>query len=267
MDIFHWSSAIAAGLLTGWVSNSHGAMAAVLVLNETFDNTSQFTTSTSLFSDGSADYLGLTGGPTEDFGGGASPSAVKNYSGFDGSFLTGQDLDGEGTSLPITFAWSGLDISGLTNLMFTGLFAEFLDDSGDIDASDFLALEYQIDGGGYQSLLSFHLDEDHSGAFNGVFREDTNGDGRGEGLPALGDSATEFTKAILGTGSLLDLRFTVSVNSGDEDFAVDNFRVMGDPLPEPDPISVPEPSALLGLGAIAGAIAARHCCRSASLGG
>jgi hypothetical protein len=126
MRICYWGGAIAVGLLTGWVGSTQGAMAAVLVLNETFDDTSNFTTSTSLFSDGSADYLGLTGGSVEDFGGDSSPSLGKSYSGFDGSFLTGQDLDGEGASLPITLTWSGLDISGLTNLTFTGLLQNLL---------------------------------------------------------------------------------------------------------------------------------------------
>jgi hypothetical protein len=259
MRICYWGGAIAVGLLTGWVGSTQGAMAAVLVLNETFDDTSNFTTSTSLFSDGSADYLGLTGGSVEDFGGDSSPSLAKSYSGFDGSFLTGQDLDGEGASLPITLTWSGLDISGLTNLTFTGLFAESFENPGDIDTADFIRLSYQIDNGGFQDLLWFSGADftSASNAFNGIFRQDTDFDGVGDGL-ALSDAAQTFPAAIAGTGSLLDLRFTVSVDSGDEDFAVDNFRVMGDRLPDPEPASVPEPGMLLGLGAIAATAIGRY---------
>ena len=33
--------------------------------------------------------------------------------------------------------------------------------------------------------------------------------------------------AIAGTGSVMDLRFTASLDAGDEDFAVDDFRVIG----------------------------------------
>ena len=267
MRICYWGGAIAAGLLTGVFFGSQGAMAAVLVLNETFDDTSKFTSSTSLFSDGSADYLGLTGGSVEDFGGGGSPLRLKSYSGFDGSFLTGQDLDGEKASLPITFAWNDLDISDLTNLTFTGLFAEFFEDPGDIDAADFIHLSYQIDSGGFQELLWFSGADfsSNSGLSNGIFRQDTDFDGVGDGL-ALTDAAQTLSAAIAGTGSLLDLRFTVSVNAGDEDFAVDNFRVTGDrlPEPEPDPVSVPEPGLLLGLGAIAATMVVRRRRRSAS---
>jgi hypothetical protein len=96
-----------------------------------------------------------------------------------------------------------------------------------------------------------------SNAFNGIFRQDTDFDGVGDGL-ALSDAAQTFPAAIAGTGSLLDLRFTVSVDSGDEDFAVDNFRVMGDRLPDPEPASVPEPGMLLGLAAIAATAIGRY---------
>jgi hypothetical protein len=259
MRICYWGGAIAIGLLTGWVGSTQAAMAAVLVLNETFDDTSNFTTSTSLFSDGSADYLGLTGGSVEDFGGDSSPSRVKSYSGFDGGFLTGQDLDGEDADLPITFAWHGLNISGLTNLTFTGLFAESFEDPGDIDAADFIRLSYQIDNGGFQEFLWFSGADfsSNSGPSNGIFQQDTDFDGVGDGL-ALSDAAQTFSAAIAGTGSLLDLRFTVSLNAGDEDFAVDNFRVMGDRLPDPEPASVPEPGMLLGLAAIAATAIGRY---------
>ncbi len=215
-------------------------------LIEPFDNDSQFTTSSGLFSDGGFDFFGITGAGASDFGGGPDPSGAKAYGGFDGTFITGMDLDGEGASLPVTVDWTGIDISGLTDLEFSGLFAEFFDTPGDIDFDDFVLVEYQIDGGGYQTLIEFRLDEGEPDNFNGIFREDTDGSGRGDG-ETLGDIAKLFTKPIDGTGSLLDLRLSVRVNAGDEDFAVDEFMITG--VPEPGTVALLAGGLLAGTGA------------------
>ena len=122
-----------------------------LTLNETFDNDSQFNKSTKFFSDGSDDYFGIY-----NQNGIGNPSGnTKAYTGFTNNFLTGQDLNGEGASLPITLTWSNLDIKWLTNLQFSGDFAEFFDSSGGIDAADSIKLYYSIDGGQEQNLLWF----------------------------------------------------------------------------------------------------------------
>ena len=248
MGIYSSMAAIAAPLVILWGASAAPTQARVLVLDETFDDRSQFT-SHSFFADPYDDYFGLTDGTSGDFGGAAMPRGLKHYEGFDGSFLTGQDLDGEDATLPLHVIWSGLDISGLDNLRFSGQFAEYIDDSGDIDAWDQLTLAYRIDGGSYQTLLDFRLEAAHPGRYNGVFREDLDGDGRGEGA-LLEARATHFTRAIAGRGSRLDLRLTVDLNAGDEDFAVDNFRIVGTALAAA-PTAVPEPGSPLGLGAIA----------------
>ena len=202
-------------------------------LIEPFDDASQFTVSSGLFSDGGFDFLGLS---TGDFGGDPAPIGIKSYTGFTGSFLTGMDLDGEGASLPVVIEWTGIDILGLSNVEFVGSFAEFFDAPGDIDVDDFILVEARIDGGAFQRVLEFRLDEAEPDNFNGIFKEDTNFDGRGDGTP-LGNAAQVFTKSIAGTGSTLDLRLSVRVNAGDEDFAVDDFRIRGvtgaGPLIEP----------------------------------
>ncbi len=195
-----------------------------VVLNETFDDNTAFTTSTPFFSDGFSDYFGLA--VVNDYNGDSNPNNIKAYTGFSGGFLAGMDLDGEGATLPITTTWTGLDITGLTSLSFSGEFAEFFDNPGDIDAADFILVEYQIDGGGYQNLIAFEGTNFSSGTNNGVFAEDSNFDGTGDGTILTG-AAQSFTKAIVGSGTTLDLRLTVSVNSGDEDFAVDSFSVTG----------------------------------------
>jgi len=212
-----------------------GNVSAALLFSETFDDDSQFTTSEGFFSDGTGDFFGIAG-PSEDWGAGATPSVIKGYTGFTGNFLTGMDLDGEGASLPITVTWSGIDIAGQTGLVFSGDFAEFFDDPGDIDALDQLYVEAQIDGGGFSTILEFIPGSFSSGSgdFNGFF--ELGGD-------TLGSAAQNFEAAIAGTGATLDIRLVVSVNSGDEDFGVDNFQVN----------SVPEPSslALFGLASMA----------------
>lgn len=215
-----------------------GSSQGATLLNETFDDATGFTTSSGFFSDGAGDYLGLTGG-TDDFGTGATPSGLKGYTSFTGSYLTGQDLDGEGAGLPIVITWTGISITGETGLSFSGDFAEFFDTPGDIDNSDFLTVEYQIDGGGFQNLIDFRND---GSGFNTNFQQDTDFNGTGDGTTLTG-AAQNFTASISGTGSALDLRMSVSVDSGDEDFAVDNFAVS----------SIPEPSSALlgGLGVLA----------------
>ena len=193
------------------------------VLTEPFDNTSQFATSTPFFSDGGWDYFGIAGSAA-DWGAGTAPSGLKAYTGFTDNFMTGMDLDAEGASLPIVVDWTGLNITGLTGLQFSGDFAEFFDDPGDIDDTDYIHIEYQIDAGGYQNLLWFESTE-LNGQYNSNFAQDTDFNGVGDGTE-LGDAALNFAALIPGTGAVLDIRMSVSVNSGDEDFAVDNFLVV-----------------------------------------
>ena len=199
------------------------------VFSEPFDDASQFTTSTPFFSDEAVssgfDYFGISNGAGGgDFGTG-DPAETNSdvYPGLEGNFLTGQDLDGEGASLPITVDWTGIPITGLTDLQFSGQFAEF--ESSNIDQADFILVQYQIDGGGYQNLIRFTgYDFVGGDTTNGFFYEDTDFNNIADG-EQLTTAAKTFTKAISGTGSTLDLRLSVSVNAGDEDFGIDNFRI------------------------------------------
>lgn len=222
---------LALGMTAALVTSQ--AAATVIVLDETFDDATGFTTSTPFFSDGSGDYFGLTGG-TPDFGGDSEPSGIPSFTGTSGSYLVGEDLDGEGASLPLTVTWSGLDITGLTSLVFTGNFGASV---GGIDLVDDLQLEYSIDSGAFVTLVDFDFLSDGDN-FNNVFTL------VGGTSPAddLGLALSEFSADIAGTGNTLDLRLTVDLNGGNEEFAVDDFSIVG----------VPEPSslALLGLGGL-----------------
>ena len=187
------------------------------LLNEAFDNDSQFSKNTKFFSDGSNDYFGIYN---------QNASNIKLYTGFTNKFLAGQDLNGEGTSLPITLIWSNLDIKWLNNLQFSGDFAEFFDSPGDIDAADSIKVYYSIDGGQKQNLLWFSGADFNNNSFNGVFLQDTDFDGVGDSTQ-LNNASQNFTAAITGTGSKLDLTLEISLDAGDEDFALDNFLITG----------------------------------------
>lgn len=213
---------VIAGLFSG--SDSYGQ----LLFSETFDDATGFTTSTAFFSDGGSDFFGLAGG-VDDYGADTVPTGVSPYTGFSGGFLTGEDLDGEGAELPITVEFLNINIAGQTNLVFSGEFAEFFDDPGDIDATEQLFVEAQIDGGGFAPILTFTPGSFTSGTSNGFFEL---------GASTLGNAAQTFAAPISGTGSTLDLRLVVSLNAGDEDFAVDNFTVT----------AIPEPGSMVLLG-------------------
>ncbi|MFO8087643.1 MAG: choice-of-anchor J domain-containing protein [Bacteroidales bacterium] len=165
--------------------------------------------------DGSSDYFQRTDGANIN----------KTYAQANGSFFAGQDIDDSGwagSASPSQLTWTGIDISGKTNIEFSGLFGEAYDSPGDIDNSDYLYLEYRIDGGSWDTLIAFRND---GSTYNSNFYEDTNLDGIGDGALISNDTLNSFTKSISATGSLLDLRFTAAVNSGDEDFAIDEFQL------------------------------------------
>lgn len=218
-------------LVTALSFSFAAATYADLVFLEDFeDATVGYTTSDAEYSDGAADYFGRIGGT-----GGLTVGGTVVINGIQGSgYFGGQDLDaalpaGTGGNATMTVTFGGISISGYTSLIFSGLFAE--DDDGtnqDWDQPDGFLIEYQIDGGGYANLLAF---EDQNGTNTEPLR-DTNFDGVGDGT-ALTDTLTLYQVNIAGTGSSLDIRMTMSFDSGDEDIAFDNIRIDGTVVPEP----------------------------------
>ena len=177
-------------------------------------------TQTEVCNDGSSDFFTRTDG--------SDINAGYVVTGQDGSFyFAAQDTDGSPCTLTTeTVTFNAIDISGKSNLSFSGLFAE--DDSGDAnedwDADALVYVEYNIDNGGWNKLIQFAS----QGATNTEPGLDTNFDGVRDGA-ALTPTMTQYAQSIPGSGSSLALRITVDqLQAGDEDIAFDNFTITAD---------------------------------------
>ena len=193
-----------------------GLKAQTTIWTEDFSTSSNYTvTLGGEGNDGSSDYFQRTDGSNIGI----------SYSGNTGYFFAAQDIDDggwTGSASPSQLTWSNIDISGYDNLTFSGLFASAA--TNKIDNNDYVIIEYQIDGGGWNKILEF---ENDGATYNTQFYEDTDFDGVGDGTD-LTSTFQSFTKSISATGSSLDLRITVAVNAGGEDFAFDEFKIEGD---------------------------------------
>ncbi|MCO6173928.1 hypothetical protein NHF50_02610, partial [Flavobacterium sp. NRK F10] len=160
------------------------------------------------------------------------------YSNIEGSkFWAAEDIDKGPTCTNSSISanqqvtWSGIDISGKTNLSFKGLFADN-DFNGGYQGSsfgasqDFMAVEYRIDGGSWNRIIAIYANSTTSSS---TFSVDTDGDLIGDGT-ALSYAFTELTANISGTGTTLDLRFNCFVNASTaQEIAIDNFRLLATP--------------------------------------
>ncbi len=196
-----------------------------------FESTGGYTVSpaSAEFNDGAGDFFTRTDG--SDLG----PSyTVNNPQG--GFFFSAMDLDGDGEDPVQSILISNIDISGKENLMMQILLAEddANDSNEDWDDADFMLIEYQIDGGAFQNLLQVAND---GSQFNSVPSIDTDFDGIGDGTELTEDFA-DFMANISGTGSLMNIRITFALNSGDEDISIDNIRISGDDSGTPTPVTV-----------------------------
>lgn len=149
------------------------------------------------------------------------------YTANDDDFFAGQDIDGfTGGANPSQLTWSGINIMGQSDLIFEGLFGSAA--LTNIDDSDEVIVQYQIDNGGWMDLLAFQNDGTQ---FNTFFLEDTDFNGDGDGIQ-LTSTLALFSKSIPGTGNLLDIRITAAINSGDEDIAFDKFIITAGSFPQ-----------------------------------
>lgn len=186
------------------------------ILTEPFDTDVQIVKSHQFFTDGSGDYFGIfdPSGAAHDFDGFPTPpTGVPNYTGNTGLYLIGEDLDGGPDPATQTLTWSGLNINGFTGLMLS---VDLAADVGGFDPTDQITFEANIDGAGFNVITQFN-----GTVVNGVATDGTNN---------LSLAFQTITNAIAGTGNLLDLRLTITANSGNEEFGIDNVIVTGTPL-------------------------------------
>lgn len=148
-----------------------------------------------------------------------------NFTGNATNFLAAQDIDGcAGNTAEETLTWTGININGCTGLSLSVDLAE--DDDGaneDWDSPDFMHIEVNIDGGGWVPVI--WVENDGSGT-NSPPYIDTDYNGTGDGTE-ITDTWQTFTQAIAGTGTVMDIRIVIHLDSEDEDIAIDNLEIDG----------------------------------------
>jgi hypothetical protein len=154
------------------------------------------------------------------------------YAGTDSIFYAGQDIDDggwEGSESPSQLTWSGIDIKGMVKVRFEGLFAEVIQDGGEIDRTDGVVLQYKIDDSDWENLLVFAND---GSAYNTLMYMDTNFDAIGDStcISSAEGTMVKIEQSFYVWGDTLALRISVNLNSGKEDIAFDEFKLFEETL-------------------------------------
>lgn len=194
-------------------------LAQTVALEESFEtdgNGTRYTTTTPEFTDGFNDFFLRTDG--------SDINSSYEVSGADGSFFfAAHDIDGEGAAPIQSLDFTGIDISGLSNLSFVMLAAEDDDSANqDWDADALVFVEVQVDGGGYTKILQFAS----QGGTNTEPGLDTDFDGVADSTP-LSSAFQTFNVDLGVTGTVADLRVTfANLDAGDEDISIDHLRLI-----------------------------------------
>jgi|GEM_PF-2448533 len=198
-------------------------MAITTIFVESFETDGNGTryTASSAFNSGLNDHYNRTDG-----------SNISNfsapYSNVDGNFYwAAEDQDGGGDFLPTkTLTFEPIDTTGFTNLQFQGIFGVGIAGgigSSAFDAEDFARVSYSIDGGQtFQDGLTFLAVSNNGDTFNEPFALDGN--------PAngfLSPTLQEFGFTLPEADSII-LRIETHLNTQSEEFAFDNFRLLGE---------------------------------------
>lgn len=170
--------------------------------------------------DGSGDFFTRTDG--------SNIGSFYEVTGFDGSYwFAAMDTNGDAPNHSVyAVLFDDINISGFSDLQFSGFFAE--DDDGavnqDWDADALVYVEVDIDNSGtFTKILQFAS----QGATNTEPGLDTDFDGVADST-SLTSAFAEFTAAIAGGGTTLDVRIVVeNLEAGDEDVSFDNIQITG----------------------------------------
>ena len=183
-------------------------------------NGSNYTTSIPELSDGFNDFFTRTDGSNIN-----SNYQISNIS--NSFYFAAMDIDGDQPTNPASLSTIPINITGMTDIDFVILLAE--DDDGanqDWDNTDYVHITYSIDGGASQNALWIEGDESSGTVNNSIPRVDNDFDGTGDGTE-ITSTFSEFVISDIPTGGGTSIVFSVefSLNSGDEDLAIDNIRV------------------------------------------
>jgi hypothetical protein len=108
---------------------------------------------------------------------------------------------------------------------------------------DTVAVQVKIDGGNYTKVMYFCTDSAGAGNQSNVgplyFDENLDYDGgNGANEIALDDTLQDFSSSVTGTGAYLSIKVKLRVESGDEEFVMDNIRLSATTAPCNMPSSV-----------------------------
>lgn len=163
------------------------------------------------------------------------------------NFIALEDVDGAGFSIPVYLTITGINISGATgiSLGFDVAFTE--PTSTRYELSDFLNLEYRIDGGSWEKAISFL---GRSGTGDGTFMgrdENLNGSLDGTEVNIVYSQAfTTVSASIAATGTILDVRVGAHSDGSQEEMNFDNIVVNATSVPEPTSMAL----STVGLGCL-----------------
>jgi hypothetical protein len=203
-------------LLLAFLGLGFWGLGQTTICNITFESSGGYSTSVAEFTDGSYNFFTRTNGSNI-----GSNYFVSNIQG--SYYFAGEDID-EGASLPVSLTIDDVNISGYSSLQLKVYLAE--DDDGsnqDWDGTDYVHFDYDIDNTGSFSNL---LWVEGANSSNTEPKIDTDFNGQGDGT-AITSTFAQFTANITGTGSLLDIKITFNLDSGDEDIAIDNIEIVG----------------------------------------
>jgi HYR domain len=174
------------------------------------------------FNDSGSDHFGRTDGSD-------IANVSGDYLGADGTwFMAGEDQDdngGDGLDEKVVIV--DQDISAHTGITVSGLFAAGNENgpgSSAYDSTDYLLVEYSVDGGAWTKGLEFRY-VNSGDVYNEPIAQDTDFDGMGDGA-VLTRTFTEFSFTVP-DGSDLDIQITTRIDGGNEELAYDNIVITG----------------------------------------
>jgi len=198
------------------------AMVTYTVVN----NTTGASASENISDVGSLDYFGRLGNTV-------LPGIDTNYtlSNFQGnSYFGAADMDGIPTPFSnVSLNWTSLDVSSINSVEISAFYASNTDDGSspnDWDSTDRLLIEVSLDGGGFTQVFGIESTQPGGDTTNTPIAVDSDLDGVGDGTTVNDAFARLAVTVNTAAASSLSVRLRlVSLNSGEEDIAIDNFTI------------------------------------------